>query len=312
MICLDYGKLEKEPIATAYCQQVLEKAGNSYPELTSAIQKASLDLLPKREKARPGWFKDKEDILLPLIESRNSAMSAVYNRRTRCSVAKLRKARRNLKLALQAVKTAWIETQCSSLNSAAFNNRGTAEAWSAVDKLRKGLSKTVPANVKPMKKEDGTSCSTPEENAQVFRSHFEKLYSRPANYDPTVIDELPQHAVAQQCDQLPTDDEIRKAVQKLRNSGPGDTGICAQAWKCLLKSEETYPLIKQFVISFWRDEIVPTDWETGVLKILPKKGDLSDPGNHRGIMLLEVAYKIVAIIILTRIQPIEEGLDHES
>ena len=49
-----------------------------------------------------------------------------------------------------------------------------------------------------------------------------------------------------------------------------------------------------------------------MLKILPKKGDLSDPGNHRGIMLLEVAYKIVAIIILTRIQPIEKGLDHES
>ena len=29
------------------------------------------------------------------------------------------------------------------------------------------------------------------------------------------------------------------------------------------------------------------------MKILPKKGDLSDPVNHRDIMLLEVAYKIV-------------------
>ena len=48
------------------------------------------------------------------------------------------------------------------------------------------------------------------------------------------------------------------------------------------------------------------------MKILPKKGDLSDPGNHRGIMLLEVAYKIIAIIILARIKPIAEGLAYES
>ena len=50
----------------------------------------------------------------------------------------------------------------------------------------------------------------------------------------------------------------------------------------------------------------------GVLKILPKKGDLSDQGNHRGIMLLEVAYKIIAIIILARIRPIEERLHHDT
>jgi hypothetical protein len=29
-------------------------------------------------------------------------------------------------------------------------------------------------------------------------------------------------------------------------------------------------------------------------------------------MLLEVAYKIVALILLYRVQPIEEELDHES
>ena len=83
-------------------------------------------------------------------------------------------------------------------------------------------------------------------------------------------------------------------------------------WKCLEKSPDTFPIIKKFVRSFWTKEELPSEWELGVLKILLKKGDLSDVGNHRGILLLEVAYKIVAIIILSRIQPIEEGLDHES
>ena len=45
-----------------------------------------------------------------------------------------------------------------------------------------------------------------------------------------------------------------------------------------------------------------------------KKCDLSNPTNYRGIMMLEVAYKIAANIRLNRIKPIKESvqLDHES
>ena len=51
----------------------------------------------------------------------------------------------------------------------------------------------------------------------------------------------------------------------------------------------------------------------GLLTILQKKGDLSLPGNYRGIMLLETAYKIVAIILHERLLPVEEGLqNHEN
>jgi hypothetical protein len=307
---LDYEKLNDEHTAAEFRRSVCQEAGESFTELTTAIQKASLSILPKKDKAYPGWFKDKEDVIVPLIDARNSAMSSVYKRRTRASVQKLRNTRKNLKRVLMQAKNDWIQKKCSVLNSSA--QRGTGEAWKAVLNLRSGLSKTTPSNVKPMKKSDGTVCTTPEENAEVFRKHFEQLYGRKPEYDPTVLDDLPQHPVANDCDHLPTDDEIRKAVMLLKNTGPGDTGICASVWKCLLDSEETFDLIKQFVMSFWINERPPPEWELGILKILPKKGDLSDPGNHRGIMLLEVAYKIIAIIILARIKPIEEGLDHES
>ena len=142
--------------------------------------------------------------------------------------------------------------------------------------------------------------------------HFESLYGRTANFDPSVIDLLKQHPVATDCDYAPTDDEIKNAIKKLRDSGPGDSGLCAQAWKCLLKAEETFNAMKTVIHGFWETEIVPTEWEVGLLKILPKKGDLSQPGNHRGIMLLEIAYKIIAILLLARLRPIEETLDHES
>ena len=56
----------------------------------------------------------------------------------------------------------------------------------------------------------------------------------------------------------------------------------------------------------------PDQWETSLLKIVLKKGDLSQPGNCRGIMLLEVAYKFIAKIVHFRLVPIAEKLDHES
>ena len=41
---------------------------------------------------------------------------------------------------------------------------------------------------------------------------------------------------------------------------------------------------------------------------------MSNPSNYRGIMMLEVAYKTVANILINRLKPIKESfqLDHES
>ncbi len=67
------------------------------------------------------------------------------------------------------------------------------------------------------------------------------------------------------------------------------------------------------MVQLWITETPPEEWEIRLLSILPKKGDLSNPGNYRGIMMLEVAYKVVANILLTRLKPMKESvqLDHE-
>ena len=64
---------------------------------------------------------------------------------------------------------------------------------------------------------------------------------------------------------------------------------------------------------FWLTKTPLAEWEIGLLSIIPKKGDLSNPRNYRGIMMLEVAYKIIANILLTKLKLIKESvqLDHE-
>ena len=80
----------------------------------------------------------------------------------------------------------------------------------------------------------------------------------------------------------------------------------------MLETNEGFDILKQMVMAFWDTEEVPPEWEVNLLKILPKKGDLHRPGNCRGIMLLEVASKIIARLLHMRLKPIKEALDHES
>ena len=162
-----------------------------------------------------------------------------------------------------------------------------------------------------MKHPDGTICKTPEENVTVFCNHFKTLYGRSPTFDCTVLNMLPQNPIVEVCDHVPTEEEIRLATLRLKNKAPGDSGICSQAWKSLLKCDETFSMFKGVVVKLWTNEIVPEECNIGQLTVLPKKGDLSWPKNYRGIMLLEVAYKIRAALLHMRLLPVQESLDHE-
>ena len=283
-----------------------------HANLMSSIKKAAHDTLPKRKRPSPGWFKSNEEKLQLLISERNKALSAKIRRPTRRSIKRLREARRSLKIEISRSKNCWISDVCSDINESTASKRGTKSSWDKLKLLQKGLQKPKPTCERMMCKEDGSKYITSKENADVFKRHFEKLYRREPSYDRTVLDLLDQLPLQQEYDSPPTDDDIKKAVLGLRNKAPGDSGITPRMLKSILKDEQLYIIFKHIIIDFWENELPPELWEIGLLKILPKKGDLSKPGNYRGIMLLEVVYKVVAKIIHSRLQPIVESLDHEA
>ena len=53
---------------------------------------------------------------------------------------------------------------------------------------------------------------------------------------------------------------------------------------------------------YFNDEVNIEEWQRGSLKILPKKGDLANPNNWRGINLLDVTSKVISIVITSRLQ----------
>ena len=276
------------------------------------MQQAALDELPERSKKAPGWFTASEPTLRQLINARNRALNANHQSPSPATLLHLQHARAELQRALRRAQSDWVLSTCAPINDGIVGSRGSAVAWKCVSKLRAGLGpSTCPAQPK-MRKADGTRATTPEENATVFAEHFEQLYGHEASYDPSVIDLLPQRPVVPGLDHVPTDVEIRSAVGRLNNSAPGDSGVVAPLFKALISTDGGFRLVRDMVHHFWQTGEVQPEWETNLLAILAKKGDLSLPGNYRGIMMLEVAYKIISILLDERLEPICESLDHEA
>lgn len=311
LLNLDYSLLRNQQTRELLCEEFIRNTQDatnlSHSEFVSAVKKATATTLPKKNRVQPDWFSAKQDILIPLIENRNNCMKNVMHRRTRQNSSKLRQSRKVLKLDIKNAKNDWIKHQCQNIN-----NFGTKGAWDAIKQLRGALTKVKPSVVKKMRRPDGTFCTTPEENAKVFYHHFKELYDRDGVYDPNVIDEITQHPTHNGYDHEPSSEEIRVATLKLKDKAPGESGVVSQVLKCIVENDATFISFKNIVLDFWNNENVPDEWNIGRLIILPKKGDLSLPKNYRGIMLLEITYKVIAIILHGRLLPIEEQLDHEQ
>ena len=77
-----------------------------------------------------------------------------------------------------------------------------------------------------------------------------------------------------------------------KNKATGDYCIPVEFFQALEDNDVTEHLVKTCIRSIWRDETIPEDWRVNRLKIIPKKGDLHDLNNWRGIMLMESATKL--------------------
>lgn len=56
--------------------------------------------------------------------------------------------------------------------------------------------------------------------------------------------------------------------------------------------------------SIWEDETIPSDWDNALNVKLPKKGELQNCNNWRGITVLSIASKVFCRILLGRIDSV--------
>ena len=129
--------------------------------------------------------------------------------------------------------------------------------------------------------------------------HFNEVLNRPqaeiaANIEPA------RERLNINCDP-PSRTEVAKAIKCLKNNkSAGPDNLTAELLKVDVGT--TIDILNPLIEKIWEQEIFPRDWKNSHIITLPKKGDLTDCNNYRGISLLSVPGKVICKIILERMK----------
>ena len=98
-----------------------------------------------------------------------------------------------------------------------------------------------------------------------------------------------------------TEEEILLAIRKLKlRKAAGPDGLVGEFYK--YANEIFVPFFVKFFNFLFDKGIYPDNWCESVILPLYKKGDANNPGNYRGISLLDISSKIYGNIINRRLQ----------
>jgi hypothetical protein len=103
-------------------------------------------------------------------------------------------------------------------------------------------------------------------------------------------------------DEPPSREEVASTIKLLKNHKiPGNDSQSAELFKT--GSEHFVDALHSLIVRFWSEEILPTNWNVGIICPIFKKRDTLSCENFRGILLIPVAYRTLAIILADRLKP---------
>ena len=232
------------------------------------------------------------------IKKRKDLKISLMNSRTRTTKReaqeKYTEANRVVKKSIKKDKNNYINNLAMEAEIAASKGN-TKELYS----ITKKLSGKFQQHNRPIKNKEGTKLTNIEEQEKRWAEYFKELLNRPApNNTPDIQPALRDLDI--NCAR-PTKGEIKNAIKMLKNGkAAGPDGIPAEAIKADL--ELSTNILYDILGRIWEKQELPKDWREGHLVKLPKKGDLTDCSNYRGIMLLSVPGKVLNRVILERIK----------
>ena len=151
----------------------------------------------------------------------------------------------------------------------------------------------------PIKNNEGRLLSSEEDQLERWREYFECLLNRPKPVTTVDIEEATTDLDISI--EKPSILEIKSAIKKLKTgkaAGPDD--IPPEILKADINT--IADILRNIFDQVWESEKFPKDWREGYMVKIPKKGDLHDCNNYRGIMLLSVPGKVLSRIILERLK----------
>ena len=298
--------------------------------LQDAFRSAEMKCGSVSSRRNPGWFRMSQTKLLRSKDKRN-ALQQNYNlisralhrksssgdSRAQCQVNRARRKLRSHqavhKKLVKGAKRKWNMVRVDKVNKS--SGRFVGNCWEAARQIgaQDAKKRRVPLTFRDP--DTGEKADSAKRSGEVLVGHLEKLLNAVPEVDWDKVNAVRQRDVIGELDAPPDSEEIRKAVQRQNNGkATGDSKIPAEYFKLCEQSDAIMAVIEHIITRAWSGEETPIEWLEGRIKMLPKSGDLLDPGRWRSITLLDAASKIMSTILTLRLNKIlkKEGLENQN
>lgn len=268
---------------------------NQWSEFKNIYNETALDIIGPRKKSNQEWISADS---WKLVDERKALKNKIDGTRSERVKERMRQQYSNkdkdVKKSMKKDKKQWFEKLATEAETAA--SKGNMKA---VYDITKALCKDKPKQIEHIKDKSGTLLTKESEVKSRWQEHFYEVLNRPEPLEPAEIvtdgiEALPINV------EHPTLNEVRSVIKELKNGkAPGIDNITSELLTA--DSETSSKQIHKLLKTVWNDEKIPTDWTKGLIVKLPKKGDLTNCGNWRGITLIPTTSKILGKIIVNRI-----------
>ena len=233
-----------------------------------------------------------------MIAERNNFYSLWLQHGRSSDLQKFKNARSNTRADVRKAKSGWISTHAELANVNRFSGR---TVWHCVRALQSVEHGPVRMTTSTINDENGNVCSSVESQANRWHQHFSRVQKVCSTFTPDVAAFIPQMA----CDHSlslppppppPPRFELFRAISQCKNGkAAGESGILPELVKVC--PDVFVDHLVELLVAVWESEVVPVDWLNAQMVPIPKKGNLAECVNWRGIALLDVVGKVVARII---------------
>ena len=207
---------------------------------------------------------------------------------TKSPQARLRWRNLNTRLndSYEADKTAVLNKQLEDLRLADERGHYTT-TWNIIHSLS---GRNIKTNVK-VKLRNGDPPENEEHLLEEWKNYFSSLLNNDSGFTPSELPPLASNDLPI-CTDPPTREETAEAIAAMKtNKAAGlDCAITAEALQG--GGDQMIDTIHAFCSEVYTNMSPPKQWVSNVIIPLPKKGDLSQMTNYRGITLMSIAAKV--------------------
>lgn len=276
-------------------QTSLEETSNEIKDINTRWKNVKLTLIKaaetqlgkKNTRQRNGWWNEE---CSNIIDKKTEARKKWIQTQKEEDRENYNIIRRESNKVIKKNKIKWLDDKMNEIEEES-KNINSKKFYQKIKEQRKPKG----PGIKGLKNKHGKAVESSEEAIMTWEEHFKEVLQDPVEQKYNVIENENDINI-----ETPTLEEIKELIKRGKNGkATGSDSINSELIKYGI--EKIHKEVHNLIIEIWNNEQMPTEWNSGVIVTIHKKGDKTSCKNYRGITLLNTTYKILTSMIQKRL-----------